>query len=171
MPLYLKVKRIRGDRSIYFSLIAKLREKCKDRHYSDLDVEVPDAPDPMDEMNVTEEEPVRKIGKTKAEHYVFRPHIYQVKMPVSPPEALGPVVERVVRVYVGQYNVLWVHEEDIEWLLRYMFVQHQLKGVPSVHDDDVGPGGPPPCPCESLSPTAAGSSTVGCAIRDWDSLP
>ena len=44
-------------------------------------------------------------------------------MPVSPPGALDSVVERDIRVYVSEYNMLWVHEDDIDWLLRYMFVQ------------------------------------------------
>ena len=103
-----------------------MRSKCNERHYSDLDVEVPDSPDHMDEMNVTNvsgEKPGRKRRNTKADHYVFRQHIHRVKMPVSPPGALDSVVEREVRVYVGQFNMLWVHEEDIDWLLRYMFVQ------------------------------------------------
>ena len=119
-------ERIRGDRSIDFSLIAKLRSKCNERHFSDLDVEVPESPDPMDEMNVTNisgEKPGRRRRKIKADHYVFRPHIHRVKMPDSPPGALDSVVEREVRVYDGQFNILWVHEEDIDWLLRYMFVQ------------------------------------------------
>ena len=56
-------------------------------------------------------------------------------MPVSPPGALDSVVERDIRVYVGQYNVLWVHEEDIDWLLRYMFVQQHA----NVASDEGGP--------------------------------
>ena len=102
-----KSERIRGDRSIDVSLIAKLRSKCNERHFSDLDVEVPDSPDPMDEMNVTNvsgEKPGRKRRKTKADHYVFRPHIHRVKMPVSPPGALDSVVERDIRVYAGEYT-------------------------------------------------------------------
>ena len=63
-------------------------------------------------------------------------------MPEWPPEALtGSEVQvpRAVSVFVEGTGVLWIHSDDLEWLIRFMMIQQQLKGVPAVAEDDEGP--------------------------------
>ena len=106
-------------------------------------------------------------GGSTAKNMVLR-----IPMPDKCPQEDADCLSfRVVRLYVVDRSQVWIHHEGVAWAVRYMFVQHQLKGVPSVQDDDVGPGGQLPCACGSLVPAAAGSSTVGGASRDWDSPP
>ena len=35
--------------------------------------------------------------------------------------------------------MLWLHSDDLEWLIRFLVIQQQLKGVPVVAEDDEGP--------------------------------
>ena len=63
-------------------------------------------------------------------------------MPEWPPEALtGSEVQvpRAVSVFVEGTGVLWIHSDDLEWLIRFIMIQQQLKGVPVVEEDDEGP--------------------------------
>ena len=62
-------------------------------------------------------------------------------MPDWPPESVtGPVHSKCVRIFVEAYNTLWLHQGDVEWMLRYMYIAQQLKGVGAVASDDEGPG-------------------------------
>ena len=59
-----------------------------------------------------------------------------------PQEALkgGQIIVRLVHLYLDGTGKLWVHTKDIEWLIRSIWINHQLKGVPDVASDDEGPG-------------------------------
>ena len=46
---------------------------------------------------------------------------------------------RHVAVYVEGTNKLWIDKNDLEWLLRCLFIQQQVKGVSAVASDDEGP--------------------------------
>ena len=35
--------------------------------------------------------------------------------------------------------MLWLHSDDLEWLIQFLVIQQQLKGVPAVAEDDEGP--------------------------------
>ena len=35
--------------------------------------------------------------------------------------------------------VIWLHIDDVEWAIKYFYVQNHLKGVPLVADDSTGP--------------------------------
>ena len=63
-------------------------------------------------------------------------------MPEWPPEALtgGEAPNpRAVSVFVEGSGTLWLHSDDLEWLIRFLVIQQQLKGVPVVAEDDEGP--------------------------------
>ena len=63
-------------------------------------------------------------------------------MPEWPPEALTGSevrVPRAVNVFVEGSGMLWLHSDDLEWLIRFLVIQQQLKGVPVVAEDDEGP--------------------------------
>ena len=46
---------------------------------------------------------------------------------------------RQIRLYVVDRSVVWLHMDDVEWAVRYLYVQNLLKGVPLVPDDSTGP--------------------------------
>ena len=35
--------------------------------------------------------------------------------------------------------MLWLHSDDLEWLIQFLVIQQRLKGVPAVAEDDEGP--------------------------------
>ena len=97
--------------------------------------------DPMDEMELEleEQEPPRKTHK---KGLTLRPQARTIKMWEWPPEAVTGVgnAERNVVVFVEGTGKLWLHKDDLEWLVRYLWIQQQLKGVAAVGSDDEGPG-------------------------------
>ena len=61
-------------------------------------------------------------------------------MPVRSPEEDPDCTEvRQIRLYVVDRKVVWLHIDDVEWAVRYLYVQNLLKGVPLVLDDSAGP--------------------------------
>ena len=50
----------------------------------------------------------------------------------------GVQVVRRVAVYIEGTNKLWIDKNDLEWLLRCLFIQQQVKGVAVVPSDDEG---------------------------------
>ena len=98
-----------------------------------------DKPDPMEEMM-----PFGPLGKKEKRNskkeLQFEPHVHILTMPDWPPEAVaGPVTTKKVRIFVEAFNMLWVHQDDIDWMLRYIYIQQQLKGVDAVASEDEGP--------------------------------
>jgi hypothetical protein len=47
---------------------------------------------------------------------------------------------RPVKLYIEDRQKCWLSLDDVEWALKYLFTQNQLKGVPLVGEDDAGPG-------------------------------
>ncbi len=63
-------------------------------------------------------------------------------MPEWPPEALTggeAPTSRTVCLFVEGRGMLWLHSDDLEWLIQFLVIQQQLKGVPAVAEDDEGP--------------------------------
>ena len=86
--------------------------------------------------------PCKTIKKGRENKYSFVSQVVRITMPEWPPEALtgSEVPEtRAVSVFVEGTGVLWIHSDDLEWLIRFMMIQQQLKGVPAVAEDDEGP--------------------------------
>lgn len=107
--------------------------------------------DPMDEINVMET-PRKKIrcdGKRRKRYYDNRAShkILALSMPCSPPELMEKGnEERIIRLWIGDRKSLWLHHDDVEWAVRYMWVQFLLKGVPLVPSASEGPGEMQPLP-------------------------
>ena len=62
-------------------------------------------------------------------------------MPVFPPGA-NPGVDsyRTVKLYIVDKRQLWLHRNDVEWALRYMFMEIKLNARDTVGSaDDMGP--------------------------------
>ena len=65
--------------------------------------------------------------------------ILALDMPVRCPEEDPDCTEvRQIRLYVVDRITLWLHIDDVEWAVRYLYVQNLLKGVPLVLDDSIG---------------------------------
>ena len=47
---------------------------------------------------------------------------------------------RTIRMYIADRKQLWLDMADLDWAMKYLYVQHHLKGVPLVADDSTGPG-------------------------------
>ena len=60
-----------------------------------------------------------------------------VRCPEEDPECTEV---RNIRVHVMDRKVLWLHIDDVDWAVRYLYVQNLLKGVPLVSEDSPGPG-------------------------------
>ncbi len=135
------------------SLLEELRDKvqqiCDGEMSSSSGVAIArDDYDPM--MEVEEEQGQDNIApsKTKCQgqkrQRYYRNHARDstvtVEMPVKCPEEDPKCKEvRKIRLYIADRKTIWLHIDDVEWAVRYLYVQNFLKGVPLVPDDSNGP--------------------------------
>ena len=64
-----------------------------------------------------------------------RDSIATFDMPVRCPEEDPHCTDvRQIRLYVVDRSMVWLHMDDVEWAMRYLYVQNLLKGVPLVPD-------------------------------------
>ena len=67
-----------------------------------------------------------------------RDSIATFDMPVRCPEEDPHCTDvRQIRLYVVDRSVVWLHMNDLEWAMRYLYVQNLLKRVPLVPDDST----------------------------------
>ena len=81
----------------------------------------------------------KKLGNRRIP---FVSQVVRIAMPDWPPEAVtggDAPNKRKVSVFVEGSGMLWLHSDDLEWLIRFMMIQQQLNGVPAVAEDDEGP--------------------------------
>ena len=61
-------------------------------------------------------------------------------MPVRCPEADHTCTEfREVKLYVKDRDTIFLHIDDVEWAVKYLFAQSELKGETLVNEDSTGP--------------------------------
>ena len=66
--------------------------------------------------------------------------VLTVRMPVRCPEEDPKCTElREVRLYVKDRDTIFLHIDDVEWAVKYIFAQSELKGVPAVDESSTGP--------------------------------
>ena len=71
-------------------------------------------------------------------HNLARDSIATFGMPVHCPEEDPHCTDvRQIRLYVVDRSVVWLHMNDLEWAMRYLYVQNLLKRVPLVPDDST----------------------------------
>ena len=68
---------------------------------------------------------------------------------------------RNVRLFLVDSKQVWVHKEDVPWVVRYMFVQHYLRKAPVWDQDGKFLDAPVRHQGVHKRPAAAMSSTVG----------
>ena len=78
----------------------------------------------------------------KGRKETFVPQVVAIQMPEWPPEAvLGSMtIERTVRLFLEGNGKLWIHHQDLDWLVRSIWINFQLKDVANVAGTDKGPG-------------------------------
>ena len=110
--------------------------------------------DPMAEVEQTDGAAQRNSktygqGNKRTRYYknLVVGRIVPLDMPVRCPEEDPQCTElRTIRVYVENRIQLWLDLADVEWAVRYLYVQNLLKGVPLIPDESTGPG----WPCTSI---------------------
>ena len=44
----------------------------------------------------------------------------------------------MIKVYVEDRKQIWIALADVEWAVRYLYIQKRLNGVPLIPDDSTG---------------------------------
>jgi hypothetical protein len=105
--------------------------------------------DPMMEVekdegdNVASSSKIRGQGLKRTRYYKnpASKSIVTVDMPVRCPEEDADCKEmHKVLLYIADRKSIWIALTNVDWAVRYLYVQNHLKGVPLISEDDVGPG-------------------------------
>ena len=100
--------------------------------------------DPMNEMTVPSAETLAYYQQRKKNHkrgLHFIKQVCQIPMKEWPPEMTpdSPNIDRMVSVYLDGTKKIWLHLDDLPWLIRSVYIEQQLKGVAVVPSGDEGP--------------------------------
>ena len=81
-------------------------------------------------------------------------------MPVHCPEVdqTGDGETCSVSLYIVNRQQVWLEADSVDWDVRYMYVQHLLRGVPLVDPNDAGPGTCPSSPATTELDSSSASS-------------
>ena len=76
----------------------------------------------------------------------YKNHVKNTVVTVSMPERCpeqDPLCQEVrkIKLFIEDRKQIWLHCTDLPWAVKYLYVQHMLKGVPMVSPDSAGPGG------------------------------
>ena len=141
------------------SLLQVLRERINRLCDGTVRVLASDENDPMADVghdaeeNPSASDKVQRPGKKRTHYYKNKASktVVAVDMPVRcPEEDASCTTMRTVTLYIADRKTIWMALSDIEWAIKYLFVQNHLKGVPLIADDDVGPGACPTMHSPSL---------------------
>ena len=105
--------------------------------------------DPMQEFEVDDGTHSLSRGggdpskRTRYQHNKAKNRLVTVTVPaVSPEEDPKSTSTRIIQLYVVDRKQLWLDLDDVEWAVRFLYMQFSLKGVPVVSPDDAGPEAP-----------------------------
>jgi hypothetical protein len=126
------------------SLLQHLHDKIKNLCDGTESVHVPGEYDPMNEVGQDDADKkaispmVRRTGGKRTRYY--RNHgsktVVTVDMPIRCPEEDAACTDmRTVTLYIKDRKSIWVALSDVDWAIKYLFVQNYLKGVPLISDD------------------------------------
>ena len=135
------------DRTSLLDTLLKFVEKASNGEIETL--EPPDGEyDPMQEIDVSDEDHPRSRGRgtppsaKRARFYKnhAKNRMLTVAAPaISPEEDPQSTQTREITLYVVGRKQVWLHLDDVDWAVRYLFMQYSLKGVPVVPADSMGP--------------------------------
>ena len=103
--------------------------------------------DPMQEIEVDDGTHPRARGggysdskRARYQNNKAKNRLVTVTAPaVSPEEDPMSTSTRTIQLYVVDRKQVWLDIDDVEWALRFLYMQFALKGVPVVSPDDTGP--------------------------------
>ena len=73
--------------------------------------------------------------------------VVTVKMAADPPEVDADAsATRFVNLLVIDRKQIWLSIDDVDWAIRWLYMQNLLKGVPLVPPNSQGPCGPAAIP-------------------------
>lgn len=110
--------------------------------------------DPMNAVDVADGDPEALAHKGQASEAVggkskrarlsknpAKNKVVSYKLHSHPPElGVEENVERRIQLYIKDRKQIWLHINDLDWAVRYLYLQDFLKGVPRVSPDSIGPG-------------------------------
>jgi len=101
------------------------------------DIDVPSGPSPEKRQRTRGNgDSRRRFGKNHAKSKIFF-----TEMPtLTPEEDPEGTAKRTIALYIQDRLTVWLDLENVQWAIRYLFVQNHLKGVPLVSPDSTGPG-------------------------------
>ena len=103
--------------------------------------------DPMAEVEQVDQD-VQNTPKTRGRRQMrtryHRNHVSKqvvtLSMPARCPEEAPNCTEvRKIRLYIEDQVQVWLDLADVEWAVRFLYVQNLLKGVPLIPEDSTGP--------------------------------
>ena len=113
-----------------------------------------DEDDPMNEVDAGEAETpakpakrTRKRPRTTPQKYTYAPNAAKNKVVVvqhqEVPEEVDPNSEalRKILLFIQDRRSVWIPITEVDWAVKYLYVQNRLKGVGHVGADSAGPGG------------------------------
>ena len=66
--------------------------------------------------------------------------VVTLSMPARCPEEAPNCTEvHTIRLYIGDRQQVWLDLADVEWAVRFLYVQNLFKGVPLIPGDSTGP--------------------------------
>ena len=141
-----------GRTSLLEALREEIQKYCDDPGCApDPEPEEDDEYDPMMEVEGNKEDPPsasKTKGRGQKRFRYYKNHrsntIVKLDMPVRCPEEDPTGTERrTIKIYIQDRRQIWLDLADVEWAVRYLYIQNQLKGVPLIADDSTGPGDAP----------------------------
>ena len=103
--------------------------------------------DPMVELDFDDSHSPKKtsgqgLKRQRYYHNHAKNRIAVINMPVYCPEQVADCKEmREITLFIQDRRQIWLCIDDVEWAIRYLYVQNQLKGVSLVSPDSQGPSG------------------------------
>ena len=127
-----------------------LREECKklcdgeESSARDISRESEDY-DPMAEVEQVDAEvhsPSKTRGRGQKRVRYYKNHASNTAATLNVPERCPEqdpncTAFRKVRLYITDRRSLWLDLADVEWAVRYLYVQNLLKGVPLIPEDSM----------------------------------
>ena len=84
----------------------------------------------------------RGRGQKRARYYMnhVSKQVVTLNMPAHCPEEDPDCTEvRKTRTYIEDRVQVWPGLADVEWALRFLYVQNLLQGVPLILEESIGP--------------------------------
>ena len=138
-----------GRTSLLEDLRLEIQKLCdgEESSYSPAKSKESEDYDPMAEVDQDDQHPqnttkTRGRGQKRARYYKnhVSKQVVTLSMPARCPEE-DPNCTKVrnIRLYIEDRVQVWLDLADVEWAVKFLYVQNLLKGVPLIPEDSTGP--------------------------------